>query len=197
MSSIYKIVNFSQKDAVFLHQKLDIKWWKSMVQTVLVFKKMHLYPSVVKNGFQTIQKRISHFKMEYQCTKFVRSRDVFCSRIPFLTDMSIKLILFISAIMMEINRVESHWKWDRKKGKTNGGAGTRGKDRARTRGKDRAGTRAKGKTSGRSKRSQKEKEGKKRIKCNSIEMETEISKKIDTITVLLKWSDRARKAIRQ
>lgn len=41
------------------------------------------------------------------------------------------------------------------------------------------------------------KKKKKRIKRNSIEMETEISKKIDTITVLLKWSDRARKAIRQ
>lgn len=34
------------------------------------------------------------------------SSDVFCSRIPFSTDMSIKLIrFFISAIMMEINRV--------------------------------------------------------------------------------------------
>lgn len=158
---------------------------------------MHLFPSVVKNGFQTIQKRISHFKMEYQCTKFVRSIDVFCSRIPFLTDMSIKLILFISAIMMEINRVESHRKWDRKKEKTNGRVGTGWKDRARMRGKYKARTRAKGKTRNRSKRSQSEKEGKMKIKRNSIEMETEISKKNDTITVLLKWSDRARKAIRQ
>lgn len=197
MPSIYKIGNFSQKNAVFLHQKLDIKWWVGIVQTVLVLKNVFVSISGEKMDSQRFKREFLIFKMEYQCTKFVRSRDVFCSRIPFLTDMSIKLILFISAIMMEINRVESHWKWDRKKGKTNGGAGTRGKDREGTRGKDKATTRAKGKMKDWVKRSHMEKEGKKRIKRNSIEMETEISKKIDTITVLLKWSDRAKKAIRQ
>lgn len=51
-----------------------------------------------KDGFCTQWKWIPNFKIEFRI-----AADVFCSQIPFSIDMSIKLIFFISGIMMEIN----------------------------------------------------------------------------------------------